>query len=92
MPAATADDVSAAFTIEAQRWAQANRGRLEAVAPPKIQVLRVSLPPGTRVLIEDDLDAVTILFDEYAITSAGAQAWEDHLVWRAETWRRRDGG
>jgi hypothetical protein len=93
MPAGTADDVSVAFTIEAQRWSKANSGRLATLPPPKIRVLRVSdLPPGTRVLIEDDLDNVVVLFDEYAITAAGAQAWEEFLIWRSETWRRRDGG
>lgn len=89
------DDMSAAFTIEAQRWAEAESPSLSAAAsatPPTIRVRRVpDLPAGLSVFIQDDLDFVNVLFLEAGITEGAALAYQEFLEARATSWRRNDG-
>ncbi|MFJ4009402.1 hypothetical protein [Streptomyces sp. NPDC090026] len=87
-------DMSEAFTIEAQRWAEAEHPRQAAASSyaPVIRVERLpSLLGGTKVSIEDDLDHVDCLFLKAGITEAGARAYRDFLKHRAKSWRRTDG-
>ncbi|MGW1979180.1 hypothetical protein [Streptomyces sp. NPDC001889] len=88
------DELSAGFTIEAQGWYEVVDPSLLAALPPAPQIRvirRRDLPQGARVMIQDALDVVTIVFHEDEITEAGRLAYERFLIKRSKTWVRREG-
>lgn len=87
-------DMSEAFTIEAQKWAETEDPSQAAASSkaPLIHVARVpALHRGVAVLVQDELDFVNCLFLKSGITEAGARAYRDFLKRRAKSWRRTDG-
>ncbi|MGW6454980.1 hypothetical protein ACWF94_03495 [Streptomyces sp. NPDC055078] len=93
LPEETVEELSAVLTVEGQRWVEVQSttySRDDLPKPPHIQVRRV---PGLpcRVILDDDLDDVIVLFHDKAIKEPGARAYEDFLIRRSATWIRKEG-
>ncbi|MCH0538367.1 hypothetical protein I3F58_02075 [Streptomyces sp. MUM 203J] len=84
------DEVSDAFTIQAQKWLERG-GRPNSGGPYRVLVERRSdLPDAQIVVDETEVGRTLYLIDEDVMTEAGARALERMLRGRALTWGHLD--
>lgn len=84
------DEVSDAFTIQAQKWMERG-GRPNPGGPYQVVVeRRGDLPDAQIVVDETEVGRTLYVIDEEVITEAGARALERMLQGRALTWGHLD--
>lgn len=89
-----AEEISEAFTVQAQRWAERGGQAAEPGEEPyRITVeLKAGLPGGLKILIESEATYTLYLIDPEVMSERGAAALERMLYGRAQTWVHQQAG